>query len=83
MDERIWDISGVKMTGEIEVIGETPVLLPPRPLQISQKLNQDRTWSSAVKERQIIVFVTEGPIYGEESMCNSMVCPEDWGSRLF
>ena len=71
------------MTGKTGVLGEIPVLLPARPSQISPGLTQNRTWSSAVKERQIIVFVTEGPMCDEQSMYNSMVCPEDWGSRLF
>ena len=44
-----WSICGMMLTGETEVLGEKPVLLPPCPPQIWYRLIWDRIRTSAVR----------------------------------
>jgi hypothetical protein len=49
INERVWSIGGMILTGETEVLGEKPITVPLCPPQISYGLTWDRTRTFAVR----------------------------------
>jgi hypothetical protein len=61
MIEWVWSIGGMILTGESEVLGEKPVLVPLCPPQILQGLVMDWTWTSMVWGRWLTAWVMTQP----------------------